>query len=86
MNASIVTETDPDDLKKKAGAALDRLILKRANKPMLFLLSGGSSFDLLDSVDDNSLSGDLTFGMLDDRYSLDPNINSFNKLTFEFIN
>jgi 6-phosphogluconolactonase/glucosamine-6-phosphate isomerase/deaminase len=76
MNVTIITEQDPHELTQKAGAALNKLIAERDNKPLLLLLSGGSSLELLDLVDETSLSTNVTIGMLDDRYSLDPKVNS----------
>jgi 6-phosphogluconolactonase/glucosamine-6-phosphate isomerase/deaminase len=78
---SITTIVEKEDLKNKAGTALDNIIKERSNKPLLMLLSGGSSLELIDSVQDNSLASGVTFGMLDDRYDTDPSINSFLKLT-----
>lgn len=75
------TVVDQDDLAKKAGEALDAMIRDRDGKPLLLLLSGGSSLDLLEHVKETSLEGGITFGMLDDRYSPDPEINSAQKVS-----
>jgi 6-phosphogluconolactonase/glucosamine-6-phosphate isomerase/deaminase len=75
-NNTVTVEHDEDELKKKAGLALDRLVLERDDKPLLFLLSGGSSLELLESIKDTTLESGITFGMLDDRFSRDPEINS----------
>ncbi|MES2437024.1 MAG: 6-phosphogluconolactonase [Patescibacteria group bacterium] len=72
--------TEKTDLKQKAGEALDTMISDRAGKPLLLLLSGGSSLDLLEYIHDESLEGGITIGMLDDRYSFDAEVNSFSKL------
>jgi len=75
---SIYYESEPDDLLKKAGEALNKMIKDRNDKPLLVLLSGGSSLELLDFIKDDSMDADVMFGMLDDRYSTDPAVNSYH--------
>jgi 6-phosphogluconolactonase/glucosamine-6-phosphate isomerase/deaminase len=77
-NITVTIEQESDDLKKKAGVALDALVRERNGKPLLILLSGGSSLELLDFIKDPSIESDVTFGMLDDRYSTDPTVNSYH--------
>ncbi|MCC2630255.1 MAG: Glucosamine-6-phosphate isomerase/6-phosphogluconolactonase [Candidatus Paceibacter sp.] len=77
-NVTVIVEKDADELKKKAGEALDSLVREANGKPLLFLLSGGSSLELLDYIKDTSMEAGMTFGMLDDRYSTDPEINSYH--------
>jgi 6-phosphogluconolactonase/glucosamine-6-phosphate isomerase/deaminase len=72
--------SDKKNIKEKAGNALNEMVASRGDKPLLLLLSGGSSFDLLDYVTDESLKGGITIGMLDDRYSFDYGINGYLKL------
>ncbi len=79
MSISIVVEKE--DLKKKAGHALDAMVKERNNKPLLVLLSGGSSLELIDYIQDNSMEGGVTFGMLDDRYDTDAEVNSHQVLS-----
>ncbi len=50
--------------------------------PVLFLVSGGSAFKVLDQIDLEILTllgSDLTIGVLDERYSNDPKINNFTQ-------
>ncbi len=68
---------DKVNITEKAGKALNDIIKNRNSKPLLMLLSGGSSLKLLDYVEDDAFSPDVTLGMLDDRYSTDPTVNSF---------
>ncbi len=77
---SISVTVKKEELKNAAGEALSRILEGWIDKPVLLLLSGGSSLDILDFVKDNALGDNMTFGMLDDRYSLDPKINSFSIL------
>lgn len=79
MSISIVVEKE--EVKSIAGNALDVLVKERNNKPLLMLLSGGSSLELVDFIKDASIESGITFGMLDDRYDTDPDINSFQKIT-----
>ena len=62
-----------------AGEQIKRILLARKGTKMLLLLSGGSSFDVLDHVEEG-LGGDLTVSMIDDRYSEDKEINNFSQL------
>ncbi|MBX4198121.1 6-phosphogluconolactonase [Candidatus Parcubacteria bacterium] len=71
---------EKDTLVEKIGQALDEMIKSRGNKPLLLLLSGGSSLELLNYVQEDSLSADITIGMLDDRYSYDSSVNSYSLL------
>jgi len=71
------TVSDQKNVAQKAGKALDKLFKERNGKPLLFLLSGGSSLSLLTYINENSLDSDVTVGMLDDRYDTDPTINSY---------
>ncbi len=69
--------TEKKNLKEVAGKALDKMVKDRNGKPLLLLLSGGSSLDLLEYISDEALKGGITIGMLDDRYSRDPAVNSY---------
>ncbi len=57
--------------------ALNDMVKNRNGKPLLLLLSGGSSLELLEYITDEALEGGISIGMLDDRYSQDTNINSY---------
>ncbi len=50
------------------------------NKDCLLLLSGGSALELLEQVNDNYLSSKVTIGVLDERFSPDPQINNMAQL------
>ncbi len=67
---------EKNNLAKKAGHALNEMVLNRNGKPLLVLLSGGSSLNLLEYIKEESVNGNVAFGMLDDRYSYDQNVNS----------
>lgn len=76
-----IIHADTDDLKKKAGHALDKLVKDRKGKPLLMLLSGGSSLELLEYISDAALEVGVTFGMLDDRFTTDETINSYQMVS-----
>jgi len=65
-----------------AAHATDLLKKGLAQKvPALFLTSGGSGMNILDYIDPNVLTSSLTVGLLDERFSEDPTVNSFAQLT-----
>lgn len=81
----ITTEKNKNQLERMAGNALADMIRLREGRPLLLLLSGGSSFNFLQYVPAEIFDSSVTFGMLDDRYSMDPSVNSAMMLkTTEF--
>jgi 6-phosphogluconolactonase/glucosamine-6-phosphate isomerase/deaminase len=72
--------TEKNNITEKAGKALNDMVKDRNGKSLLMLLSGGSSLQLLDYIEEENVNGDVAFGMLDDRYSYDPNVNSYSLL------
>lgn len=50
---------------------------KRSGVPMLLLLSGGSAFSLLDAIHKDACGTHIVIGMLDERFSVDEDINNF---------
>lgn len=66
---------------QKAGEALTEQLLILREHPVLLLLSGGSAFRLLDYVDQMALGSNLTVGVLDERFSFDPQVNNFSQLS-----
>lgn len=75
---NIIIHSGTEGTLEKAGAALDHMVRERGGKPLLMLLSGGSSLALLDFISDDGMRGGVTFGMLDDRYSFDETVNSYS--------
>lgn len=63
---------------KHAAAALT--VALQQPGPILLLLSSGSALQLLNHVNAASLSMRITIGMLDERYSTDPNVNNFSQM------
>lgn len=67
-------------LYQKAAQQLNDLLKLYQDKPLLLLLSGGSSFAILDHIDVSLLAKDTPISMSDERYSADPKINNFSIL------
>jgi 6-phosphogluconolactonase/glucosamine-6-phosphate isomerase/deaminase len=78
---NVVYDPDKSIVLEKAQKALQNLFRKHQNQPILFLISGGSAFSLLEDFDALLLSPDLTIAVLDERASADPNENNFAQLT-----
>jgi len=67
----------PDEVAKKAGDTLNSVLEKYKDLPILLLLSGGSSFDILQYINPDLCDESVTVGVLDERFSPDPKINNF---------
>ncbi len=76
---NIEKNAQASELPIAASRALNKLFQENIARPILFLTSGGSSFDLLDHVKIPQDSH-ISVGVLDERYSLDPTINNFTQL------
>lgn len=72
----IVTER-PEET---AGKILTDALRTNAEKPILLLVSGGSSLALLDFVEVTVLGPHITLTVLDERFSTDPKVNNFTQL------
>ncbi len=69
-----------ENLLLKAGEALNDSFKRFSNKPILFLSSGGSCLPLLELIDISILNSNITISPLDERYSLNPNINNMAQI------
>ena len=65
---------------RKAKESLNNELAKSKGLPVLLLLSGGSSLNLLSDLNQELFGSHLTIGVLDERYSKEPNINNFAQL------
>lgn len=70
-----------DNPEKKAGEALGSKLRAYKDSYILLLVSGGSSFSLLEYCDQGFLGDHVTLGVLDERYSHDPSVNNYAQLT-----
>ncbi|MEX0930755.1 MAG: 6-phosphogluconolactonase [Candidatus Paceibacterota bacterium] len=66
--------------KKCAGETLTQILLQNADIPILLMLSGGSSFTLLEHVDPACIGPHVTITTLDERFTADLSVNNFGQL------
>lgn len=64
-----------------AGALLSAALRRYHDKPVLLMLSGGSAFASLEYVDEAVLGPRVTITTLDERFSIDPEVNNFAQLS-----
>lgn len=65
---------------KEAGQYLNDILTQYIDHPVLFLTAGGSSIAVLEHVNPEYLTPDLTVTTTDDRFSLELDINNFSIL------
>lgn len=63
-----------------AADALSALLVQYRARPVLLMLSGGSALSFLDLVQTDVVGPLVTVTVLDERFSIDPNINNFAQL------
>jgi 6-phosphogluconolactonase/glucosamine-6-phosphate isomerase/deaminase len=68
-------------LLQNAQEELTSLLHQNAHTEILLLLSGGSAFALLEGITNHVLGDHITLAVLDERASIDPDINNFAQLT-----
>lgn len=62
---------------KEAGKYINDMLAQYVERPVLFLIAGGSSVAVLEHVNPEYLSPDLTVSTTDDRFSTELDINNF---------
>lgn len=77
---NIVFEADEKKLKELAAKKISEYMTAFGNVPILLLLAGGSSFEILPYVSADSFSEKVTISLSDERFSPDPAINNFSQL------
>jgi 6-phosphogluconolactonase/glucosamine-6-phosphate isomerase/deaminase len=80
-NITVYTDQNTDGIINKAGNRLNEILYENKLIPILLMVSGGSSFKLLNKIEKEALSKNVTITVLDERYSTDPAINTFFQLT-----
>jgi len=78
-NVQIFQSINATIAQQNATSFLEKCLIENKSKEILLLLSGGSAFSLL-NIDIKILTDKMTIGVLDERYSTDPNINNFQQL------
>lgn len=72
---------------KEAGKYINDILTQYVERPLLFLVAGGSSSAVLEHINPEYLSPDLTVTTTDDRFSTELDINNFSILqTTSFYN
>jgi len=66
-----------EEASENAGRQVSLLMKETRKKPVLVLLSGGSSFEVVGNIDPRNLGANVAISMLDERYSRDPSVNNF---------
>ncbi|MGB0757276.1 MAG: 6-phosphogluconolactonase [Patescibacteria group bacterium] len=72
-----ILKQSPESALTAAGEQFNSALSAEAGKPLLILLSGGSALKLTDSIPESALTKQTTIGILDERYSTDPEVNTF---------
>ncbi len=72
-----ITVSPKSEIAQVAADKISRCLQNLNNTPLLFLLSGGSAFEVYDYLDVLFFSINTTIGMLDERFSNDPTVNNF---------
>jgi len=65
---------------KAVKEAVEQALKDSGGKPVLFLVSGGSGFDVLNELSDGFFDTRVTVGVVDERFSTDPTVNNFLQL------
>lgn len=65
---------------KKAGEELSKALHAHRGKEVLLMLSGGSAFDVLQYIDAKEITEKITISVVDERFSMDPEVNNFCQL------
>lgn len=68
---------DAQIVAKEAGKYINDILTQYVEKPVLFLVAGGSSVAVLEHINPEYLSPDLTVTTTDDRFSTELDINNF---------
>lgn len=68
---------DSATVAKEAGKYINDILTQYVEKPVLFLVAGGSSVAVLEHINPEYLSPDLTVTTTDDRFSTELDINNF---------
>lgn len=66
-----------DDPKGNAAAFINSLLVTHADKPVLLMLAGGSSREIIDLLDGELLTDQVTITVTDERYTDDLEENNF---------
>lgn len=80
MKSRVETHAGKQEVIEAAGRALNEVLLREPERPILFLTAAGSALALLDAVRTEALGSGLTIGVSDERFDTDPKINNFAQM------
>lgn len=80
FNVDIHREKDAVTAAQSAAQALSDAISGYEDRPVLFLLSGGSPLEILKYLFFDPFDARVTVGVSDERFSTDPTINNFSQI------
>src|SRR3989344_592734 len=78
---NIFCDSEESVVLKEAKQYLNKKFAELKDRPLLFLSSGGSSLKLLDGVEKQNISSNITIGVLDERFSENEKVSNFAQLT-----
>ena len=73
----ILRQNDKDSAAAEAGEHLNLALTENKNRPVLLVLSAGSSFAVYEYIGKAALGENISICLLDERFSQDPAVNSF---------
>ncbi|HUD19964.1 MAG TPA: 6-phosphogluconolactonase [Patescibacteria group bacterium] len=73
--------SDTATVTREASEALTQVLGENKNTPVLLLVSGGSSLNLLHSIPMDLFDAHVAVAVLDERFSKDPGVNNFLRLS-----
>jgi len=76
----IHTFPDQPSACRAAKEALTMVLRDAGGKSVLFLVSGGSGFDILNELKEELFTAQVTVGVIDERFTTDPKVNNFLQL------
>jgi len=77
-NIGVVIDTE--NPAERAGIVLENWLEHAQHTPLLFLVSGGSSLEVVQNISPELLGSHVTIGVLDERFSTDPSVNNYMQL------
>lgn len=77
----IFRESTREKARERARFELSALFRGLRERDILFLSSGGSALELLESFDEHSIDSFCTISMIDERYSREERVNNFSQLS-----
>jgi 6-phosphogluconolactonase/glucosamine-6-phosphate isomerase/deaminase len=78
--AEIHALSDESSAKKATVIAIEQTLRDAGGKPIMFLVSGGTAFDVLNELSEELFDSNVTVSVVDERFTTDPEVNNFLQL------